>query len=204
MQRKRRISGKFHLFAAGALAALLFSAAGCAYRLDYRLNAQRGPQELEAGGKTFTIQPGPEAADSRIRRRMLRILRASLIDAGWTEAEPAAYVFTVDYEEFYDDPWFETGLFISNRGWGAGLRIGRDSSARPEQVVIRVTARQPDSFRDYVWSADLDLGPVNENPAVLAGHVIPDAIERFPEQGEWEIRERVKLHDRDVYFGSGG
>lgn len=186
------------MFVLFTLVLTILIAWGCAYHLDYTLSARRRPGTLPAGDMTFRVEPDPEheKVRPRTRERMLLTLKQSLIEAGWEEAEHPAYVFTLDFEKMRD-PYADgvrVGFFFGTGGSGFSALFGMGRRDRYERFLITVTANSPELGRAYVWSAEMDTGPVAQNPAALARHMIPDAVSRFPEEGFWEIKKRVDLH----------
>ncbi|MFW6181839.1 MAG: hypothetical protein ACOC8N_08825 [Spirochaetota bacterium] len=182
------------------LLAVLLLVGGCAYHLDYTLSARRGPGTPPAENMTFQIEPDPERekVKPRTRERMLLTLRESLLEAGWRETAEPAFQFTVDYEKL-DDPFgdgLRVGIFFGTGGGGMSALFGLGGRERYERYVITITARLRDPERGDVWSAVMDTGPVSQNPAALARHMIPDAVSRFPEEGYWVVDKRVDLHGR--------
>lgn len=173
---------------------------GCAYHLDYTLSARRGPYIPPPADTTFLVEPDPgrEKVKPRIRERMLLTLRESLLDAGWRESAEPAYLFTVDYEKL-DDPFgngLRVGFFFGTGGGGMSTRFDLGGRERYDRYVITIIARRRKPGRVDVWSAEMDTGPVAQNPAALARHMIPDAVSRFPDEGYWVVDKRVDLHGR--------
>jgi hypothetical protein len=136
------------------------------------------------------------------------------------EAENASvpvYRFSVDFErpESSVNPGFGFGASTGGGGGfffstmvdidgGDNLRILRINASPPGAVqpgearseaagtgTSRTGASSKVEWRQYVWSAEIRSEASAANLIDLARHAMPKALERFPESGFWELREKV-------------
>lgn len=143
-----------------------------------------------------------------MERKLLAILSQSLENLGWSPlsgeegAEYPAYTFTVDFERPETDVnhGFE---FSVSTGSGSGFFMSTivDTYGNGNLRILRITATMPKisqpgesptgERQERTWSAEIRT----ESPAAkmvdLARYAMPKALERFPEPGYWELKEKV-------------
>jgi hypothetical protein len=178
----------------------LFAASGCAYTLRYSVKTSYDAPSAEAQPRTFaaehTLRKGRTGYSTE--RKLLGILSRSLENLGWSPvsgeegAESPAYTFTVDFErpEPAVNPQFG---FSASTGGGSGFFFGTifDARGSGNLRILRVTASSPGALRQYAWSAEIRTESSAANLIDLARYAMPKALERFPEPGYRELKEKV-------------
>ncbi len=179
----------------------LFSS-GCAYHLRYTVSADRQNDMEITEEKTFAMKPKMQSGDraSSVEAELLSLIEESLRNNGWmkTSERDALYIFSVDSvtEESWISGEFEFRTYMSGRKGiylGSALQFGKSDYS---DITITITAFSQEVPQAYVWTAQCSTGPVMQGVRPLARHIIPFAISKFPQEGTWEMREKVHLHER--------
>jgi hypothetical protein len=129
---------------------------------------------------------------------LLEIVSESLTGMGWeqVEKEYADYVFSVEFETQKNRNGIEFGIGTSF-GVGSGFFIssdfatGRRDLYRQHLSIIAVSNLQEE---EYAWIAETTTARVNQKITTLAEHIIPNALSHFPEEGYWEVKDKIRLH----------
>jgi hypothetical protein len=174
---------------------------GCAYHLRYTIKSDFNQRvDIEQKGKTFAVEPrtAPDSANFQVESDLLHVIEQNLKDLGWraAPANDAEYIFQVDFETENIKPDFGFGAFF---GGDSGFYLfGQLNTVKSDYSnhFIKITAYETDGERVYTWSVDITTGRVSQDIKTLAVHMIPSALSRFPEQGQWEMREKVHLHKK--------
>ena len=184
----------------------LLAASGCAYTLRYSVKTSYDRKE-SPGGSSYRSQSRTFATEHTLRkgrtgysteRKLLGILSQSLEKIGWSPVSGAegteipAYTFTVDFER--PEPTVNPGFgFSATTGGGSGFFFSTilDTNGNDNLRILRITASSPGALREYTWSAEIRTESSAANLIDLARYAMPKALERFPEPGYWELKERV-------------
>ncbi len=183
-----------------SVSAIVF-ASGCAYHLRYTIKSDFNQKvDIEQKMKTFAIEPrtAPDSSDFQVESDLLHVIEQSLKDLGWiaAPANDTEYIFQVDFETETTQPKVGFGAFF---GEDSGFYLfGQLNTGKSDYSnhFIKITAFETDGERVYTWSADITTGRVSQDIKTLAVHMIPSALSCFPEQGQWEMREKVHLHKK--------
>ena len=205
----RRVESRPTVLSAVVLfSALLLFAPGCAYYLRYAVESS---QREHLGGtpvsKTFAISfsPAPLPVGSYDRDRanqegLLSILSRSLTEAGWERvpASEAEYLFSVDFRTGDQTISGEVTFRVPSYRFGyPGLYPMPDAfreEGRSSPAYIWIEAARPGREDLFVWEAECTIPSGNQDIVSLGSHIIPFAVSKFPEEGAWGMRQKVRLH----------
>jgi len=174
---------------------------GCAYHLRYTVSADRQNDMEITEEKTFAMKPKMQNGDrgSSVEAELLSLIEESLWNNGWmkTSARDARYIFSVYYvtQESRISGEFKFRTYMSGKKGiylGSALQFGKSEYS---DITITITAFSQEVPQAYIWTAQCSTGPVMQGIKPLARHIIPFAISKFPQEGTWEIREKVHLHE---------
>jgi hypothetical protein len=196
------------LYAVVLFSTLLLFAPGCAYYLRYIVESS---QLEHLGGaalsKTFALSfpPAPLPVGSYDRDRankegLLSILSRSLTEAGWerVSASEAAYIFSVDFLTGDRTISGEVEFRVPSYRFGyPGLQPMPDAfreEGRLSPAYISIEAARPGRENSFVWAAECTIPTGNQDIVSLGSHIIPFAVSKFPEEGAWSMRQKVRLH----------
>lgn len=185
------------------LLVIAVSMGSCTYTLRYTISSsQNDGFQFPNRDKTFAVESktGLNKKDASIESDLLQIVSRTLTDMGWKLAGEgdAEYIFNVNFEiEEYDlDKEFGFGASFGSRSGlflFGGISKGMSDYSRQS---ISITARLPSKEKTYSWNAETTTRRVNQKITTLARHIIPTALSHFPEEGYWEIKEKVRLHEK--------
>jgi hypothetical protein len=188
---------------------LLLFAPGCVYYLHYTVESS---QHEHLGGapvsKTFALSfppaaPPPVGSYDRDRANqegLLSILSRSLTEAGWQRvpASEAAYIFSVDFLTGDRTISGEVEFRVPSYRFGyPGLHPMPDAfreEGRSSPAYISIEAARPGRENSFVWAAECTIPTGNQDIVSLGSHIIPFAVSKFPEEGAWSMRQKVRLH----------
>ena len=195
--KRIRIIGFFALI-------MILGISGCAYTLRYTISSSQKNHFKSAGSeKTFAVENkiGTGEKGFFTESELLEMIAKSLRDLGWERAEKkdADYIFSVEFEteKDRDEEAFGFGVLF---GAGSGFFISSGFSTGERNLYrqhIRIIAVSDSKGEEYSWVAETTTARVNQKITTLAKHIIPDALSRFPEEGSWEVKEKVHLHGKE-------
>jgi len=179
---------------------VVFVTAGCAYTLRYTISSSQSRQMQPPVRKhTFAVENKIRAGKKSFftESDLLEIVKESLIEMEWEQVdkEYAEYIFSVEFETQRDRNGIEFG-FGTSFGVGSGFFIssnfstGRRDLYRQRLSIIAVSNLQ----EEYAWIAETTTSRVNQKITTLAEHIIPEALSHFPEEGYWEVKDKVRLY----------
>jgi hypothetical protein len=182
---------------------LILTMNGCAYTLRYTITSSQDdgftpPVETRTFAVENKIRSGKRGLS--IETELLEIVTRSLSDLGWKQVDKtdAAYIFNVDFEtdQNHSNIRFGFGTFFGARNgffFSSSISTGENEFA---MQYMSITARSQFRGESYSWVAETTTGRVNQRITTLARHIIPTALSHFPEEGFWEIKEKVRLHEK--------
>jgi hypothetical protein len=193
---------KYILILRTVTAALMIMMAGCTYHLRYSVSAERGTTApFKQRERSFTVEQRkvPGSREYRTEAELLEIVARSLADQGWHRVigRDAAYVFQVEFGEEEYAPKIGFGAAFGNRSGFFLFGQLNANEGESRNQFIEIIAFENESERAYVWSADIRTSRVRQDLKLLASHTIPNALARFPQQGEWKVKEKVHLNRKE-------
>jgi hypothetical protein len=179
---------------------LIFS--GCTYTLRYTISSSQNTFFTSTvKEKTFAVEKKIGAGKRHFftESDLLEIVAGSLRDLGWEQVKKsdANYIFSVEFETEEDRNEIEFG-FGTHFGLGSGFFISSDFSRRRDLVRHRISiiAISRSKEEEYSWFAKTTTARVHQKIITLAKHIIPEALSHFPEEGYWEVKEKVHLYGK--------
>lgn len=182
---------------------ILLGTSGCAYTLRYTISSSHSNFfKSTVKEKTFAVEKKIGAGKRYFftESDLLEIVAGSLSDLGWeqTEKNDADYIFSVEFETEKDRNEGELGFGVLF-GVGSGFFISSDFLTSERDLYrqsIRIIAISNLKNEKYTWVAETTTARVNQKITTLAKHIIPNALSRFPEEGYWEVKEKVHLYGK--------
>ena len=170
--------------------------AGCT-SIQYQVSARKDPFfKNNIAPSTFAFHSDTTNSDFLVEKNIFYLISTTLSSKGWEMKSigEAEYIISVkfnmaDKQKISSN---EVGGYYDTKTekWVQGQQ--QTETHYIYERTVKITVFKGETSKEYIWSADCVSKGSTQDILYAAKYMIPFAMSKFPEEGIWNQREKVK------------
>ena len=164
----------------------------CATLIDYQVAARKDPfVTTDTSPTTFSFQSNSSARDPVLEKKLFQLVATTLESRGWKHDQSGGgeVVFRIEYA--MDSKEVSGSRPVTTYNWSTKQYVVtqqhyQDTSYNRSVLIFAAKSAKP---QEPFWSAECTSTGSKEDLLFAASHMVPYAMQRFPEEGVWRKRE---------------